>query len=242
PLHGDQDGGVAPFGERLLVREVVGHAAVTVALAVDARRVGVKRRHIVRGEAELQRILDRPDIEEGALPVAQPGDSDPDRTGLRPAEPLDAHVAAEGAPVHLGETVGRMVAQQVADVEARHPQEGPPVVAEAGHRARRDRGALPRPTRDGHAEIRLKSELDQGLDDPHLESATRRPPREDQPDLAGRAEDFESWRRISVHGHGSILSIVTVRLQAWAGSESWWGRGTLRRSAYSLGPPASRRL
>ena len=83
PLDGDQDDGVAPLLERFPVRQVVREAAVAVALAVDVRRVGIERGHVVGREEEGEGVLERPRVEEGAPAVAQAGDADPQRRSLR---------------------------------------------------------------------------------------------------------------------------------------------------------------
>jgi len=90
---------VAALGEHALVRGVVGHATVSVMMAVDHRCVREEREEVARREQEAQGILELTCIEDHVGAVAKARQRNQERQRLGRVQPF-ADETAERSLVH----------------------------------------------------------------------------------------------------------------------------------------------
>jgi len=189
-LQRDEHHRIAAMFERGFVRRVIRHAAVAETLAEDERRARVERREIVRGEQEIDRMLDVRRGDEKSLPIAQTRDRNETRKRIRRVQAI-ADEAREVAAMHLRVAPGRMLDEQIAQIEIGHAHERLPEEANALLHVRRDDRRVPGPRGHADAHRRANAEGGESLDHADLERAARRAAGEDEGDLLRSAEAFE---------------------------------------------------
>jgi len=180
---------VASEREGKFVRRVVGHAAVAVTLAADARRARVKRREVVRGEEHVHVVR----ADDRVRAVAQPRQRHVDRQCAGRRERV-ADEAGEIAAVHRGVAPRRELGEEIAQVDVRHAHERLPEKAHPMLAPRGDDRGVPRAAGDADADRRADAEGVQALDHADLERAAGGAAGEDVGDILGVAKRLQHAR------------------------------------------------